>query len=317
MNSYQLLSRYILFYAAGDAVGKATEFMTQEEIKSGIGSIDGLIDPAKSRNHSDLAAWDVTDDTEQNLFLLRRFLHDGRVAIENTVSALVDWVSQTDAVAKKYIGPSSLAALNEIKAGGDPLETGLDGTTCGAMMRTPAAVFASRLNQQDLDECVYQTIVPTHNTSIAMESAYAYAYALDSALEGESMQCVIDAALRGCEVGMKRSPWIWAAPTLRARLEYMRGMNLESWSEERLKSFMYGVLGSGLPSYETSSCVFALLLHSSDPLKSIFIASECGGDTDTIAALAGALASMIDRKAQLPSCVAGPVMEHNNLDICI
>ncbi len=103
MNLSHLLSRYYLFFACGDAVGKATEFMTLQEIQDTIGHIDGFVSPSLSRNHSDLKEWEVTDDTEQNLFILRAYLKDKKVTIENTVDALVDWINTTGAVEKKYI----------------------------------------------------------------------------------------------------------------------------------------------------------------------------------------------------------------------
>ena len=178
MTTSQLLSRYYRFFACADAVGKATEFMTPQDIESNMGRIRGLVDPSKSITHPDLPIWAVTDDTEQNLWLLRRYLKDGKVTIENTVSELVKWIEGTGAVEKHYIGPSSLKALQGIQAGEDPLKAGINGTTCGGIMRAPAAVFASLLLNQDMKECLYNALVCTHNNSVALESAYAYAYVL-------------------------------------------------------------------------------------------------------------------------------------------
>ena len=67
MTTSQLLSRYYRFFACADAVGKATEFMTHQDIKTNMGRISGLVDPSKSLTHPDLPIWAVTDDTEQNL----------------------------------------------------------------------------------------------------------------------------------------------------------------------------------------------------------------------------------------------------------
>ena len=115
MNSSALLSRYYTFFACGDAVGKATEFMTPHDISSIFGHITTMPDISKSITHSDLPLYAVTDDTEQNLWLLRRYLRDKAVTIENTVDELLKWIDGTGAVAKHYIGPSSLKALQGIK----------------------------------------------------------------------------------------------------------------------------------------------------------------------------------------------------------
>ena len=315
MNTSQALSRYYLFFAAGDAVGKATEFMSLDDICSKIGRISGLMDSSLSQNHSDLKSWEVTDDTEQNLWLLRRYLKDGKVTIDNTVSALVSWIKETGAVEKKYIGPSSLSALESIINGKDPLTTGLNGTTCGGIMRSPAAVWASILLGQDLDDCIYNALVPTHNTSVAFESAYAYGYALKAAIDGADSQTIFEQAIKGCSIGLSKAPWVWASASLLERLRYLETLNLSKWNDEDLKRFLYGVLGTGLPSYETSASVAALAMHTDSPVKAIFLASETGGDTDTIAALAASLISMMNTEEQLPESISSVLLEHNDLSV--
>lgn len=313
MNIYHLLSRYMDYFAAGDAVGKATEFMTLEEIRTSIGKINGLIPNTKSKNHNDLKDWEVTDDTEQNLFLLRRYLKDRYISIDNTVDALVEWIDTTGAVEKKYIGPSSLRALQGIKAGEDPNFAGINGTTCGGIMRTPSAVFSSIILDTDLDEAIHTALLPTHNNSVAFESAYAYGYALKKALDGGSKEDVIEAAKEGCRKGIKKAPWLSASSTLLARISFLEKMDIASWSEEDLSDFLYGVYGTGLPSYETAGAVFALVMYTSDPVKAIYISAGLGGDTDTIGALAASLLSMMNRDAELPENVINPIK--NNIDL--
>ncbi len=313
MNTSQALSRYYLFFAAGDAAGKTTELMSLDDIETKIGRVSGLMESSASQNHSDLKSWEVTDDTEQNLWLLRRYLKDGVVTIENTVEALVSWIKETGAVQKKYIGPSSLKALESIMEGKDPLTTGLNGTTCGGIMRCPAAVWASILLKQDLDQCVFNALVPTHYTSVAMESAYAYAYALKAAIEGKGKDEIYNQAIKGCEVGLSKAPWIWAGANLLERLKYLNTLNLKDWDEKKLKRFLYGVLGTGLPSYETSAAVAAFAMYTDSPVKALFLSSETGGDTDTIAALVASLLSMMNTEEILPQSIGSALLEHYKL----
>lgn len=321
MNTSRLLSRYYRFFACGDAVGKATEFMTPSDIRTNMGRITGLVDPARSITHPDLPIWAVTDDTEQNLWLLRRYLKDGKVTIENTVSELIRWIEGTGAVEKHYIGPSSLKALQGITAGQDPLKAGINGTTCGGIMRAPAAVFASIMLNQDIDDCIYNALVPTHNNSTALESAYAYGYVLrfllDNIIAGKAhlntSEAMLTKAEEGCRKGLSKAPWISASAGLLPRLEFLMSLDIGSWSEDRLKDFLYGVLGTGLPSYETSAAVFCLNMYSDDPLRIMFLAAETGGDTDTIGALACSLAAMRNPEPELPADMAETVVEKNHL----
>ena len=321
MNTSRLLSRYYRFFACGDAVGKATEFMTPTDIRSNMGRITGLVDPKMSITHPDLPIWAVTDDTEQNLWLLRRYLADGKVTMENTVSELLRWIEGTGAVEKHYIGPSSLKALKGIEAGEDPMNAGINGTTCGGIMRAPAAVFASIILNQDIDDCIYKALVCTHNNSVALESAFAYAYALrflaDNILAGKpelnTLEALLTKAVEGGRRGLAKAPWISASAGLIPRLECIRKLGISSWSEDQVKDFLYGVLGTGLPSYETSASVFLLNMWSDDPMRIMFTASETGGDTDTIAALACSLASLRNPEAKLPEDMERTVVEMNRL----
>lgn len=321
MNTSRLLSRYYRFFACGDAVGKATEFMTPSDIRSNMGRITGLVEPSRSITHPDLPIWAVTDDTEQNLWLLRRYLADGKVTIENTVSELLRWIEGTGAVEKHYIGPSSLKALKGIEAGEDPMNAGINGTTCGGIMRAPAAVFASILLNQDIDDCVYNALVCTHNNSVALESAYAYAYALrflaDNILAGKpelnTLEAMLSKAVEGCRKGLAKAPWTSASAGLLPRLEFIRQEGIGLWDEDRVKDFLYGVLGTGLPSYETSGAVFLLNMWSDDPMRIMFTAAETGGDTDTIAALACSLACLRNLSAELPADMERTVVEMNSL----
>lgn len=321
MNTSRLLSRYYRFFACGDAVGKATEFMTPSDIRSNMGRITGLVEPSRSITHPDLPIWAVTDDTEQNLWLLRRYLADGKVTIENTVSELLRWIEGTGAVEKHYIGPSSLKALKGIETGEDPMNAGINGTTCGGIMRAPAAVFASILLNQDIDDCVYNALVCTHNNSVALESAYAYAYALrflaDNILAGKpelnTLEAMLSKAVEGCRKGLAKAPWTSASAGLLPRLEFIRQEGIGLWDEDRVKDFLYGVLGTGLPSYETSGAVFLLNMWSDDPMRIMFTAAETGGDTDTIAALACSLACLRNLSAELPADMEKTVVEMNRL----
>ena len=315
MNSSALTSRYYSFFACGDAVGKATEFMTPQDIASVFGRITAMPDISKSITHSDLPLYAVTDDTEQNLWLLRRYLKDKAVTIENTVDELLKWIDGTDAIRKHYIGPSSLKALQGIKNGEDPLKAGINGTTCGGIMRVPAAVFAARILNLDLDTCIYNALVCTHNNSIALESAYAYAYALSYALAnpGCSNNDLLGKAKEGCTVGLSKAPWISAGASLLDRLIFLEKMDLRRYEEQAFKSFIYGVLGTGLPSYETASAVFALLLYTDDPVKTMFLSAELGGDTDTIGALACSLAGVRNLAAEMPEEIEKPVLEYNRI----
>ena len=147
-------------FAVGDALGMATEFMTRAEIDDRFGLVATLIEPAFSKNHPDLRKAQVTDDTEQVVALLDEYCEKGRIDPRETAERLLLWVKESGAIEKRYIGPSSKAALQAIAEGADPSKTGLGGTTCGGVMRSPAAALFALCNDLPIDRSVQACLLP-------------------------------------------------------------------------------------------------------------------------------------------------------------
>lgn len=298
-------------FAVGDAMGMPSEFMLPEDIRAAVGGLpDGLMDPKISYTHGDLPFASVTDDTEQNAYLLETFRREGAVTPGGVVDALKRWIRETAAVEKHYIGPSSLKALQAIDDGLPVEQAGLSGTTCGAIMRTPAAVlWKPEQSEEELEAAIHTACLPTHNTSEALESAGAYGFALACALHGGSMEEIYAAAERGGRKLMARAPWISAAPSSLARIRAGRTLGLE---EEDLCRYLYELWGTGLPSADVCGAVFALFaVCGKDAWRAIRLASVLGGDTDTIGALVGALCTAYAGGHSIPEPVVEAVREAN------
>lgn len=303
--------------AVGDAMGMPTEFMTQQDIDRIYPGIQGLLEPAHSLTHSNMPYGSVTDDTQQNQYLAFAYVRDRKISLENTVRALSDWIIECDAIGKKYIGPSSLKALDAIRHGGDPLEAGRDGTTCGAVMRTPALVLCAGGGSEDhLLACIRQGCLPTHNTSQAMEAAAAYGLALRAAIEGSSLENILESADRGGDAGMNSAQWIAAAPRCSRRLRRLEADIRRGVSDEALRQELYYVYGTGLASIDVYTAAMAVFLQKrEDVFGGICLAASLGGDTDTIAALAGALCAAYAGGHNIPEAVLRSVLTENNLHL--
>lgn len=290
-------------FAIGDAYGKVTEYCSQEEICRSYTHIDKLLTPDESIAHQDLFYGQVTDDTEQNVYLIHEYARQKRITAYDTAMCLLQWVEETDA-AQKYIGPNSLRALRSIKEGVDIAKAGVNGTTCGGMMRAPAAVLFS--DDHTLIENVVACLLPTHNTSVAIEAAMCYAFALNAAQKGASIAEILEQACIGAEKGKEygsKKRVAGVAPSCKKRIEFLRSYMPQLPDEKTLKGFLYNILGATLASYDVCACVFALFMFAKDDVHlAIRLATEMGGDTDTIACLAGGLCTMyagkhnIDRK---------------------
>lgn len=302
-------------FAVGDAYGKATEQCTRQEIEARYARVDDLLRPEESLTHEDLFHGQVTDDTEQVVYLAREYARRGRITPYDTAMCLLRWVNETDA-AGKYMGASSLNALRAIAAGADVTTTGINGITCGGIMRVPAAFFFSR--EDDLVQNVVSCLMPTHYTSVAIEAAMCYAFALQSAARGGGAQAILDAACEGARIGKgygAHKRVAAAAPSCAARIRFLSRVIPALGSNQAVKEFLYDVIGSTQASWDCCACAFALFIWAKEDVRlAIRLATEMGGDTDTIACLAAGLCTMYAGGHNLPEAMVGLVSEANHLD---
>lgn len=298
-------------FATGDAMGMPTEFMTPSQIAEMLkDGYTGLISSEKSLTHYNLPTGSVTDDTEQVLYLLHVYRRDSGVTVENTVSALEAWITETDAVGKRYIGPSSLKALEKIREGVDPKQAGQGGTTCGGIMRVLAAVlFDPDGDEETLAENIYRSVMPTHNTSEALEAAGAYGYALRCALHGGSFDEIFEAAARGGADLLKRVEWFGCAASSVARLQAAKAMPHD---RKLIMDTLFNLWGTGLPSCDVCGAVFAIFAYAKEDVwEAVKMAAELGGDTDTIGALVAALCAAYAKGHNIPADVVAAIRQQN------
>lgn len=300
-------------YAVGDSMGMPTEFMTRSAIRSCFGGlVEHLIDPREGQMHKNLPYAVVTDDTEQVCYLLRCYQEAGRVDMYQTAHELVRWVRETGADIKGYIGPSSKLALEAIGQGVSPMKAGERGTTCGGIMRSPAVVlYRNQFDLQSLHQDIYQCLVPTHNTSTALEAAGAYCAALQAAIAGKSMSEILDIAISSADHMKARAPYETVAPSCVARIKYVMRLAEDLNTFELLDS-VYSLLGSGLSSADVCGAVFAIFCHAKEDVwLAIRMGASIGGDTDTIAALSGALCAGYAGGHNIPEDILKVVLSSN------
>ncbi len=301
----------LLSFACGDALGMGTEFMTRDQIERAFpDGVTRLLSQKDSQNHGNLTPGSVTDDTEQVAYLLERYRAKGQVTVADTVDALLVWIRETRAVEKHYIGPSSLKALTAIENGADPATAGT-GTTCGGIMRIPAAVcFDPDQTMDRLRKNVRAALLPTHNTSEALEASGCYGAALLTALNGGTVAEVVEAALENGPLTEALAPWRGCAASSAARIR-----EAASWGrlpDEELFHRLYDLWGTGLPSADVCGAIFALFLAAEgSAYRAISLGASLGGDTDTIAALAGALTAAQAGHTDIPDHITGPVRAVN------
>lgn len=306
-------------FAVGDALGMPTEFMTRREIRDRFGLVDRLLEPHESKNHSDLRRGQITDDTEQVLALLDEYCSRGRIDPRETALRLLAWARESGAVEKRYIGPSSKAALEAIEAGSDPA-SGFPGTTCGGVMRSPAAALFALCRGLPLDKSLEACLKPTHDSSPALEAACAYVYALRAVLGGGGPAAIPAAAAAGIAAGRALAPWERCGPSVAARLASFGALAGDFHNPDEVLDFLYDVYGTGIESVDVASAALCIFLYApADTWLCLRMGASVGGDTDTIAALAGALSAAHRAAAGLdgsiPPGILSFVLDVNGIDL--
>jgi len=302
--------------AVGDAMGMPTEFMTRGTIRR-FGLVSKLLDPAVSPIHPNLRKGSFTDDTEQNLYLIDAYCKSGEITVEGTADALIRWVRETAADSRGYIGPSSLKALKAIESGEDPCKAGRGGTTCGAAMRAPAAALCSKNDSPEkLAGDIYNCSLPTHNTNLAVEAALAMGFAVDAAARGAGVEDVLKASLEGASRTnyLDTPDYVGASSAWRIRslIELLAGKR----EIDEILDTIYYLNGTGLPANEVVPAAMAIFyVAKGDVWLSIRMGASIGGDTDTIAALAGLLSALHSGDHNIPEEIVQEVLEVNGLDL--
>jgi len=274
--------------AVGDALGMPTEFLSPDTIRDWYGEIRGLVEPDRRHPHHDLPLGSVTDDTDQTWIIAELILEVGRLRPAALANRLLEW-SHTDRVSRnRFVGPSTQKALEAISSGVAPDQAGKDGITVGAAMRVAPLAICFR-QREDLIEQVVASCRPTHNTQVAISGAMAMAFALLESLRDEATTTSIGlAAQQGAVEGRAHGAWSWTPPIDR---RIARALSLvEGTNRGEALAAIYELIGVGYYPWELVPAALGLVHWArGDPGEAMLAAANLGGDTDTLASLAGAL----------------------------
>jgi ADP-ribosylglycohydrolase len=299
--------------AVGDALGMPAEGLPRAVVAQRYGLIDRFHPGLAEDNEiaGNLPAGHVTDDTDQAV-IIGRLLVDGAGRVDATELAdrLLAWQeSMREAGAASLLGPSTLRALQHISTHGPSPTSGRWGDTNGAAMRiAPVGVATPARPLQVLVDRVVAVSEPTHNTHVALAGAAAVAAAVAVAVDGAGLPEVLDAATAAARSAATRG-FYTAAPSLAGRLECAVRLTLEAVE----------VVGTSLITQESVPAAFAALAladavrpgGAADPWWVCRIAASLGGDCDTIAAMAGAVAGAMGGRQALPAAAVEAVARVN------
>jgi ADP-ribosylglycohydrolase len=285
--------------AIGDALGMPTQLLSRREITERWGGLLAGFEPAPPGHPiaAGMPAGAITDDTEQAVLLGRLLVRGGgTVDALELAAALVSWEhDMAERGSLDLLGPSTKRAVAAVLAGTPPEEAGASGDTNGAAMRiAPVGIAvalapAPRDNLSTLVDHVVAASRVTHNTGLALAGAAAVAAAVSAGVSGAGIARATALAIDAARIAADRGRWV-AGADVAARIEWATGL-VAGRTQAQAAELIYTLVGTSLATQESVPAAFAVLAAAPDePWDACLLAASLGGDCDTIAAMAGAIA---------------------------
>jgi poly(ADP-ribose) glycohydrolase ARH3 len=256
----------------GDALGMPFE-----------GRSPGAVPERVAMQAARLGCGTYTDDTQMMIALAESLLEHGGVDIQALGRAFADAHDP-----RRGYGSGTTEVLRLVRAGSHPREAarsvfgGKGSLGNGAAMRVaPAAVLYTH-DDAARAASTRESAGVTHAHAIAIDAAVAQAAAIAAALKGEPP---LAAALKAA-----------TTPELRDRLADA----VQLLDARPAPAELAAALGNRPTAHESvPAAIYAAAAHESAE-RAISFAVRCGGDTDTLAAMAGAIAAARTGASAIP-----------------
>ena len=272
--------------SVGDAIGKQTETLKRDTVKqwypAGITGFHGEVGTVIPRYVARRYEWRVgetTDDTEQTLAVADTLITEGGLSHSSVGQRLMN--------CRKSNHPD--VSLGRFQQRGDPEFICSEGDGCGAAMRVaPVGIVYSCGRLSQLIEAVFQASVPTHGGQLAICAAAAVAAAVSAAVDGKSCDEVLNVAVEAAREAeglrapssagnMAKALGRMHAQLVAARQELSARLHEEDCFPDRTVVIV--------------PLAISLALVTKSASETILLASNIGGDTDSVASIGGALAA--------------------------
>jgi len=305
--------------AIGDALGMPTQSRSRAGIVARYGSLLDGFEPGPPDHPlaAGLPAGTVTDDTEQAVLLARLIVKGGGVPDQaELASQLLAWEdSMRTRGSLDLLGPSTRRALAAVAAGAGPDDAGRYGTTNGAAMRiTPVGVATPSADPGLLVDRVVAASRLTHNTGIALAGAAAVAAAVSAGIDGATVHEAVRLAPAAAASAATHGHWA-AGADVASRITWAAGL-VAGLAPEQAMDVVYRLVGTSLATQESVPAAFAVATVSpGDPWLACRIAASLGGDSDTIAAMTGAICGACQGVESFPGSARATVARVNVRDL--
>jgi ADP-ribosylglycohydrolase len=143
----------------------------------------------------------------------------------------------------------------------------------------------------------------THNTGVALAGAAAVAAAVSAGVSGATIAEATALGIQAARLAAGRGHWV-AGADVAARIEWATGLvtsPAQAGGEAEAAELIYTLVGTSLATQESVPAAFAVLAAvPADPWRACRMAASLGGDSDTIAAMTGAIAGACHGAGSFP-----------------
>lgn len=271
--------------ATGDAIGKQTETLSRDDVRrwypDGIRGFEGSPGtPIPRYTGNAKHQWrigETTDDTERTVAVARAILQDGDVRHASVGREMLTCI--------KSVHPG-VQSLWEFHQAGDPARVTDRHDGCGAATRVAPVGILYRSDRLDqIVAAAREASVPTHGGTLAIAAAAATAAAVSAAIDGASSSEIIEIAQRAAALS-ERDQSGSATATFAEALQTVH-QDLRQWSEFGPAEVAARYFPNGPLTIVPVALALGTIMSSAE--AAILLAANIGGDSDSVASIAGAL----------------------------
>lgn len=300
--------------ALGDALGMPAEFLTQEYIKKWYGQINRLVAPHPQHPHHRLREGEVTDDTDQTHIIAKLLIENGTIEAQQLAGKLLAWSETPRVRQNRFVGPSTSGTLEALKQRLPWDQVPRMGTSVGAAMRVaPIAIVFT--NTEALAGQVVASCEASHYTNKAISGAMAMAFALRETLNlAADPLSVAQAAEEGAAHGREFGNWCWTPPIER-RIEHVLDWAAKLPKQQVLTQIRELIGVDLYPEQLVPAAIGLVVLARGNPMDAMTMAANLGGDTDTLASMAGSICGALEGVDAFEKGMLAEVEAVNGLDL--
>ena len=271
--------------ATGDAIGKQTETLTREGVlrwyPDGVGGFEGSPGTSIPRYVGNARReWrigETTDDTEGTIAVARAILQEGNVHHASVGRELLKCT--------KSVHPG-VKSLWEFHQAGDPARVALRHDGCGAAIRVaPVGILFRSDRLEDIVAAAREASIPTHGGVLAIAAAAANAAAVSAAIDGASPLEIIELAQRAAAQAERERSGSAAATF--AEAVHTIHKDLRQWNELRPAEVAARYFPKDALTIVPLALALGTVVQSAE--AAILLATNIGGDSDSVASIAGAI----------------------------